>query len=407
MAALVPSGPLVEDPIVARAVRRRANTLYGIKADSTRFPAVMPASVDDTNAESLRQEHYLALEKTDGVHGVLVMARVQGKPIAALIMRSGAIYRMNIPAAAPFYNGSLFEGELVRWRPPADPKTRVVPMPHPHAHRTMRFVIFEALVIAGVDLKKLPFHERLNAARYVAEPASTGGADLSEKQVARRIAACKLTLAHEDTWLDAKTPRTVAQAVDIVRGATQPCDGVVFIPNVPFRMMGNKWPILKKKDKDTIDFLIRFEKNPDASTTMTILYTCGEDLLDVMKTLRYKGRDVRIHLRTRHRPFKRYINSIKDSMAVESTHEEVCEFTLTKPVPIPEDAVPDLHGLAMEGDTRRRDFGYEVEAAFVKPRLDKPFPNTNSTIVRTFLGMAFTLEEVVERATREEAPLQC
>lgn len=397
MAATVPSGPTIDDAQLCRALRRAANKYYGIDEACPRFPAVMPQSIDDTNAGQMRLTRYVALEKTDGVHGVLVMTRVAGQAVAAYFGRNATMYRLNMPAAACFYDGTLLEGELVPWRPATYPGTKEVIMPHPAAHRRLRFVVFEALVVAGVDLKKLSYIDRLNVARHLAEPSVSGGARLDPESLAARVAQGKLTLNHEDMWLDAKRPVAVEKAVKMVRATVQPCDGVIFAPDVPYRLMGRKWAILKKKDTDTIDFLVRFEKRADASVKLSILYTCGEDMLNAFTTMRYAGRDVRFVLKTRSRSLKAYKSRVTEAMALETTHEEVCEFVLTKPEPLPEVTIT-----AIKADTIARDFGFEVHAAFVQPRPDKHYPNTETTITRTFLGMATSIEDVVARATRPE-----
>ncbi len=274
---IVPSGAVVEPGPEAAALRRAANRLYGIDEGCARFPAVMPQSVDDTNASQMHKAPYVAMEKTDGVHYVLLMTRVAGKPIAVMFGRSGTMFRVNLPAAAPYYKGTLLEGELVRWVQPRPRKrgrdegteSKEEPAGHAFQHRALRFVVFEAVALRGVDLRKLPFVDRINAARFVAEPE--GGADLSPAALAARAAAGCLTLAHLDMWLDAKRPRSVKDAVAIAEANTQPCDGIVFMPNVPFRQCGRRWAVLKKKFCDTLDFVLRVEKKADTKIKIAIL----------------------------------------------------------------------------------------------------------------------------------------
>lgn len=406
---LVPSGIVVDPGPEAAALRRAANRLYGIDAECARFPAVMPQSIDDTNSAQMHKAPYVAMEKTDGVHYVLLMTRLAGKPIAVMFGRSGTMFRVNMPAVSPYYKGTLLEGELVKWVPPRTPAATATAattvagrgkkrgredVETATSHRALRFVVFEAVALRGVDLRKLPFVDRINAARFVAEPE--GGADLSVDALAARVAGGKLTLVHTDMWLDAKRPRAVKDAVAIAQANTQPCDGIVFMPNVAFRQCGRRWAVLKKKFCDTLDFVVRVEKKADTSTNISILYTCGEDLLDVFTSLKYAGRDVQFVLKTRSRALKTYLQEVTSHLAIETSHEQVCEFVLTKPAALP-DAPP--RDILRHQDRVVRDFGYVVNARFVKPRPDKLYPNTLSTITRTFLGMSTTLDDVVRRAT--------
>lgn len=408
--ALAPPCPVIDDPAICGALRRRANRLYGIEEDSPRFPAVMPKSVDATNKGQLRQQHYVALEKTDGIHCVLLLCRIAGVPHACLFGRSGVIYRIKVPGVAAHYKGTLLEGELVAWKPPkaAVPAAASARNPPPAkrsrrasrwANRRLRFVVFEAVAVAGQDLRRLSFVERLNAARFLcAEEA--GGCSLEEEDLRARAALGKLTIAHEEIWMDVKRPVALADVQRLLKENTQPCDGVVFVPNVEFKQCGRRWDVLKKKFSDTLDFVVSLERKVSGDVNLSVLYTCGSELQDVFQTLEYAGRDVRVVFKANSTAFKAYFKEVAAVLPPEGKHQEVCEFAVSRPQVLPEAPPRTVYNRTSRV---QRSFGYVVHMRFERARPDKAYPNTYSTIVRTFQGMRESIGDVVAYAVGAEA----
>ncbi len=77
-------------------------------------PMVLPVSWHPKRAmEQLRGNSYYVTEKYDGVRYFLILVQRSNKQYAFMINRRGSIYSVSVSCNSEYFNGSLFEGELI------------------------------------------------------------------------------------------------------------------------------------------------------------------------------------------------------------------------------------------------------------------------------------------------------
>jgi len=113
---------------------------------TVKFPAPNPIPLDKTNLAELLRDDYLVSLKTDGVRFILLLTLQQGTttPISLLISRTSVVYKICVWANADFFlKSTLLDGELVKGNDDA-----------------LHYMIFDAIVAKGKDLKKQCYRER-------------------------------------------------------------------------------------------------------------------------------------------------------------------------------------------------------------------------------------------------------
>ena len=177
--------------------------------DIERFPGPQPVSIEKKHIKILSEKQYVVCEKTDGVrHFLVCFTDSQNRKICALVNRSFeyTLYPLTVP------RDTLLDGELI------DDK----------------FIVHDAVIIQGEDLRNKNLHERLGKVKALVK--------IIVPSKIRVI--CKNMIPYSDT----KT---------LVLG--EKTDGCIFTPiDEPIRMGTHrtmfKW---KPREKITIDFLIK------------------------------------------------------------------------------------------------------------------------------------------------------
>ena len=195
------------------SAREFINRAWGVPTDSTWFPGPQPVSIERRHFPLLKKSDYLVCHKTDGVRYLLACYEEQGEKKTALVNRSYAVsyHKYTLP------KDTLLDGELVTRR--SDQKSV--------------FLVHDAVMIRGEDLRAEPLTVRLDKAR----------------------ALCKTILS--------KTPfvtqvKEMVPLKDIKALAESPfdTDGLIFTPVHEPIMSGTHETMFKWKPREhiTIDF---------------------------------------------------------------------------------------------------------------------------------------------------------
>lgn len=119
---------------------------------SVHNPCAQPVPLTRSAIADTSAAEYLVTPKTDGVRFVLLLTtRPDGRPVSVMIGRNMQMYEVETMAADDFYErGTLLDGELV-WYVTADHE------------RCLRYVVFDAMAVAGKFVARDPLVSRLQA----------------------------------------------------------------------------------------------------------------------------------------------------------------------------------------------------------------------------------------------------
>jgi hypothetical protein len=189
--------------------------------DADRFPGPQPVSIERRHFVEFRKREYFVCEKTDGVRHMLVSCEHDGKRVAHLVNRAFAM----TPVCTMIPRGTILDGELV------DLKAGGKPV----------FLVYDAVVVKGVDVRRTSLVHRLEAARALLKSVIRSTKDPFEIRI-------KTMMPLRDF---ASLP-----PLDSFPWVT---DGLVFTPVPDPIRMGTHETLFKWKPRDriTIDFLVR------------------------------------------------------------------------------------------------------------------------------------------------------
>jgi len=129
--------------IVVHDVIRR---YWGLKPDSAPYnPSPNPVSITRCDLPKLRANEYVVTEKSDGIRYLLILCRhpQTQQNIAVMMDRACRKYAVGIVAEEIYFDGSIFDGELV-W----------------NADGRLVYLIFDVVACRGRDVRQCPYNER-------------------------------------------------------------------------------------------------------------------------------------------------------------------------------------------------------------------------------------------------------
>ena len=88
-------------------------TLFGKSLKRDKFPGPQPVAVEIKDLETLKGG-YMVCEKTDGTRAVLLLININNKPMCFIINRNNELYFLDLSFKKEVYEGSIFDGELVK-----------------------------------------------------------------------------------------------------------------------------------------------------------------------------------------------------------------------------------------------------------------------------------------------------
>jgi hypothetical protein len=189
--------------------------------DGERFPGPQPVSIERRHFVEFRKRKYLVCEKTDGVRHMLVSCEHEGKRVTVLVNRAFAM----TPVSTMIPRGTILDGELVELKAGGKPV----------------FLIYDAVIVKGLDVRHEPLDRRLDAARGLLKSVIRSTKDPFEIRVKTMIPLCDFaTLPPLDSF-------------------PWETDGLVFTPVPDPIRMGTHETLFKWKPRDriTIDFSVR------------------------------------------------------------------------------------------------------------------------------------------------------
>ena len=112
---------------------------------SSYFPGPQPISIERKHFPILKKNEYVVCEKSDGIRHVLVSFMFGDKKMCVLVNRAFAIFIVSINLPKTAYQGSILDGELV----------------------DKNFLVYDAVIISGTDVKGCNLFERLHGAETI------------------------------------------------------------------------------------------------------------------------------------------------------------------------------------------------------------------------------------------------
>ncbi|KAL1925302.1 uncharacterized protein VTP21DRAFT_185 [Calcarisporiella thermophila] len=242
------------DPITQKNVNARIKELLEWKGDG--FPGSQPVSFDSTHLKVLEQEDYYVCEKSDGVRYLMFAQMTQKGPATFVICRKNLVrYIPNLvfpvkDRPGRFQNDTLLDGELV-----LDVKGD---------EKISRFLVFDLLVINGVNVTQRSLSSRLGYARdHVVNPLISAKEQNLEFT---RNAPCLVAMKHMERSYG------ITQVFEQIKELHHGNDGLIFTPVKQPYILGTCKKMLKWKpaDQNTVDFKICIRWSRDRKPIFTL-----------------------------------------------------------------------------------------------------------------------------------------
>jgi len=254
-AALAPSAAPVDDEKDRARYAATLMEMWGVRAMRPRFLGCHPNSLGAEHLPALRANPHVVSLKTDGVRQMLLLTtRADGAPVALMIDRALAMREVRVWGPVEYFEGSLFDGELV-WRGDAVVSDGASAPP-------MDYLVFDALCLRG----KRRMHQRYSQ-RMQAVHASLGGPAALDEDLdavaARALAEDALISVQRAPHALHLLPKPCAPAarareVWAARDATPyRCDGLLFSRTDARVERGTSNAMLKWKPVWSVDLLTR------------------------------------------------------------------------------------------------------------------------------------------------------
>lgn len=224
-----------------------------------RNPAPNPVSIERCHLNELKSKSYYVSQKADGVRYLLLLGRFQGSACrgrqqaeyAVMIDRSMKVFEIRVQADYSFYDGSLFDGELV-WEYETDA----------HLPRQV-FLVFDCIAHKGTCHYDSTYQRRLDLV-YASFPSHP---DFLQEHIQQYVAC----LGNRDAMCFVSKP--VYPFQQLTHLLEQPLyhatDGLVFTPNDQPVGTGRVPCLFKWKEHHTIDFKFKYLEG----SRRVILYT--------------------------------------------------------------------------------------------------------------------------------------
>lgn len=247
-----------------KCVERTLCDIFNLQTKSLRFPGGQPCSIRRHEIPNLKEDYYVSL-KSDGVRFMLLLTKIRGKEIAVMVDRLMNVYEIEIWGNPPFFNGSLFDGELV-WD-------------YGNTPPTLTYLIFDVICAKGKSFVDATYENRiLEANRCVISniPHFLNEEDLDAYiEDEDKIYSCNnlhnLKLCIKKV-LPVEQLATVWEARHAVNHMN---DGVVFTKN---GKVTAKYDVYKWKPENTIDILFSLLV-PPTSGSVDMFIRNGKNLV--------------------------------------------------------------------------------------------------------------------------------
>ena len=221
--------------------------LWGIYKPLTHNPSPNPVSLTSKDLRLLVENEYVVAKKTDGIRYNLVLGRhvETGRPFAAMVDRALRVFQIEIFAPRMYFNGSLFDGELV-WN---------------KQHHCFNYFVFDVISVAKDQIGKKPLMKRYEVINHLfMQEGDWDQSKLTEKplEAAKRVSGTNKIVAVPDSnhmlFLYSKPCVKVEALPSLHRSSTNhDNDGYIFTPvNAPV-YKNRHTTLFKWKFQPTID----------------------------------------------------------------------------------------------------------------------------------------------------------
>lgn len=228
----IPSAQKITNPNFINYLTRNILYHWNYKGEA-QFPCPQPVSIERKDFDKLKIYEYFVGVKNDGVRYIMFFTTDKtNRKLCILCDRSLNFYTVDIVGDDSIYNGTLFDGELVR------------------NGDNYSYIIYDSVYMCGNRVNKNNFASRLAeidcCVKTLIDPIKTNVVSIETKTF------YKLTdfVNFLDDYENHKNK-----------------DGIIFMPNNLPVLNGTQFSMFKWKpsDKHTVDFLIKEETNKDLS----------------------------------------------------------------------------------------------------------------------------------------------
>jgi len=103
---------IIDSKELKEKVFLECESLFGCSLKRDYFPGPQPVALERKNFPL--KESYMVCEKTDGERAILLLLQINNKPMCFIINRKNEIYFMDLSFKKEVFEGSIFDGELIK-----------------------------------------------------------------------------------------------------------------------------------------------------------------------------------------------------------------------------------------------------------------------------------------------------
>lgn len=194
------------------------------------FPGPQPISIERRHFPILKNNVYVACEKTDGVRYMCLIMKVDDKKLCLLVNRKLDIFLVSLNLPRKTYDGTILDGELVKNK----------------KNKKWYYLVYDAVMVDGEDTKQLNLGDRI----MKVQPVIDGIKRLTKDPIVIKMKQFQ-KMNNLKNFCENHLPKLDFNT-----------DGLVFTPvNEPIRTGTHetlfKW---KPQEQNTIDFQLIYRK---------------------------------------------------------------------------------------------------------------------------------------------------
>lgn len=203
--------------------------LGDLSGSEKQLPGGLPISIDKSHLPDLAGKSYWLAEKTDGMRFIFLAATYKNVFVNAIFDRSLVPYLVWMKKMpTQLAQGTVFDGELA----------------YDAKDKRWVYLIFDAVVVAGVDVRCLPFSERLHALKQSFWCYELTPEDPVEFRIKDFLRVTKDVIPAFNAHAESQAERFCI-------------DGIVFVPEHEGVVYGRHNTMFKLKQRHTVDFLVK------------------------------------------------------------------------------------------------------------------------------------------------------
>ena len=206
------------------------DSLFGFQLKRNYFPGPQPVTVEKKDIESLKNNDYMVCEKSDGERYVLLLINVDSKPMCFMINRNNDLYFMNLSFKKEVFEGSIFDGELIKTK-----------------NGNWNYLIHDCMIYNGSNFTQKPHNLRYACIMdFIVKRYVNNKIDCFN--IKTKIFYCYGKLL-DKTW------------EHILKTTENKIDGLIFTPVKNPIIFGRDYSLLKWKEPDnhTMDLLVKIK----------------------------------------------------------------------------------------------------------------------------------------------------